>query len=402
MRSRSALRFGSPLLQVACATWAGMVLILGNHVDFDVYAAAGRRFLQGADPYAVAGELPFTYPPFALLLAAGFALAPWLFLAALGALTVIVPWATTRAVVGRSDAGPLVGTVLCCAAIIAEPVLRGLHLGQVNGLVVGLVVADFCLVPPRWRGYLTGIAAGIKLTPLVFGLVLLVRADWGALLRLGGTFLATVALGGLLVPDGPAVWSRLLSPQRVGDPAFIDNQSLRGLLDRAVGGPAPTWLWLLGVGAVLGVGVAVLWRSRRQPVIGSVLVCSLVGVLVSPISWSHHWLLLVPTIAWVAVFPPAPGLPWLRSLGGPWASRQPGSRSRPGWIARAQPTAGTVAVLGALSVTILGPHWWLPRAQWVSGPDTFGGQLLASCLTLVGILVLLALARPRVVTPRQE
>jgi alpha-1,2-mannosyltransferase len=337
-----------------------MVLIRGNHVDFDVYAAAGRRFLQGADPYAVAGELPFTYPPFALLLAAGFAAAPWLFLAALGALTVVVPWATTRAVVGRAGAGPLVGTVLCGAAIVAEPVLRGLHLGQVNGLVLGLVVADFCLMPPRWRGYLTGIAAGIKLTPLVFGLVLLVRADWGALLRLGGTFLGTVAVGGLLVPDGLAVWARLLSPRRVGDPAFIDNQSLRGLLDRAAGGPAPTWLWLLCVGAVLGVGVAVLWRSRRQPVIGSVLLCSLVGVLVSPISWSHHWLLLVPTIAWVAL-----------------SSRTP---SR----ARIRSAAHGVVVTVGIAVALLGPHWWLPRAQWESGPVTLGGQLLASSMTLVG------------------
>lgn len=370
MRARSRGSVAAVLLQAACAVVAGVVLLRGNHVDFDVYVAAGRHFLDGADPYAAAGELPFTYPPFALLLAVGFAAVPWLSLTVLAALTVIAAWASTRAVVGQFDTPALGGALLCGAAVVSEPVLRGLHLGQVNGLVLGLVVADFCLVPRRWRGVLTGIAAGIKLTPLVFALVLLVRADWRPLARLAGTFVATVAVGGLIVPDGFTVWTRLLTPSRVGNPAFVDNQSLRGLLDRALGAPTPTWLWLLCVVAVLGTGVVLLWRTRRDHVIAGVLVCSLVGVLASPISWSHHWLLLVPLIAWVALATSAP--------------RVGGSITH------------LTAVTVAGAVAVLAPHWWLPRSEWERAPYGLGGQLLASSMTLLGVgllLVLLLLTR---------
>ena len=156
-----------------------VVAVAGDHVDFDVYVRAGERWLGGLDPYAVRPELPFTYPPVAVPLSALLSLAPAVGLAVLSLLTLLTAGGgaaaaapatpTTRTTqTTRTTRGATVGVSLLAvaAAVVSEPVLRGLSLGQVNGLVVGLVLLDLLVVPPRWRGWLTGIAAGTKLTPL--------------------------------------------------------------------------------------------------------------------------------------------------------------------------------------------------------------------------------------------
>jgi alpha-1,2-mannosyltransferase len=121
--------------------------------------------LRAQDLYDTHGELPFTYPPFAALIAVVFATVPLLWLAVLSALTVgAAAWPTARVLRqahwNRSRIAIFVGLAICC-----QPVLRNLDLGQINGLVLGLVLVDVLLLPPRWRGVLVGLAAGIKLTP---------------------------------------------------------------------------------------------------------------------------------------------------------------------------------------------------------------------------------------------
>ena len=78
---------------------------------------------------------------------------------------------------------------------------------QINPLIMVLILADFLRPATRVpRGVLIGIAGGLKLTPLVFGLILLVRRDWKGIITLGATFLATIALGFVLLPQAsPAV-----------------------------------------------------------------------------------------------------------------------------------------------------------------------------------------------------
>ncbi|GAA5025812.1 hypothetical protein GCM10023258_19020 [Terrabacter aeriphilus] len=282
------------------ATWIG----LGDHVDLDVYRRAGERWLRGADPYATSGELPFTYPPVAAVLAAGIATAPVAGLALLSGATLVAAAAGVLATLGRTTRragpGPLTSPVVTPAvglvvglAVVSEPVLRGLQLGQVNGVVVGLVLLDLLVVPPNRRGWLTGVAAGIKLVPLVFVVHLLVRREFRSAARLVGAFGATVVLGWLVLPDASArYWGTLLlDTHRVGDPGFVDNQSLLGLATRVAPSAAGP-VWAVGAAVVVALGVVALGRARERAAVEGVVVCALVGLLVSPISWSHHWILL--------------------------------------------------------------------------------------------------------------
>ncbi|MER7071817.1 glycosyltransferase 87 family protein [Terrabacter sp. NPDC000476] len=282
------------------AVWTG----LGDHVDLDVYRRAGERWLRGADPYATSGELPFTYPPLAAVLAAGIAAVPLVGLALLGAATLVAAAAGAIAALGRETrrarsvpfttvvVTPAVGSVVGLA-VVSEPVLRGLQLGQVNGVVVGLVLLDLLVVPPNRRGWLTGLAAGIKLVPLVFVVHLLVRREFRSAARLVCAFGGTAVLGWLVLPDASArYWGALLlDTHRVGDPGFVDNQSLLGLATR-VAPSASVPVWAAGVAVVTVLGVVALGRARERAAVEGVVVCALVGLLVSPISWSHHWILL--------------------------------------------------------------------------------------------------------------
>ncbi|MEO7753420.1 MAG: glycosyltransferase 87 family protein [Terracoccus sp.] len=344
---------------------AVFVAITGDHVDFDVYVRAGERWLCGLDPYAVRAELPFTYPPVAVPFSALLALAPAVGLAVLSLLTVLAAGGGTAATLVPSTrtAGPrtTTGIVLLAVgvAVVSEPVLRGLSLGQANGLVVGLVLLDLLVVPLRWRGWLTGIAAGTKLTPLVFVLVPAFRRQWSTVARVVGGFAATVVLGALALPSGSGLyWGGLVADtDRVGGLAFVDNQSLRGVAERLAPEHATAW-WLLASTLVGVLGAVALHRRARQPVIEGLVVAGLVGLLASPISWSHHWLLL-PAAALLC------------------------ARERRRWVAG-----------GTLLVCLAAPHWYL-RAADLPAPLSV---LVDNSMILAGVLCLAALAlspRPR-------
>lgn len=301
------------LLALAICT-ALVVAGRGDLVDLDVYRRAGERWLAERDPYATRGELPFTYPPFAVVLATGAAIAPAAAVVVLGVFTAgvaaagaAVSWTTPvasrsgttrkghrRAVRRRKASARALGLpVVLAIAIASEPVLRSLHLGQVNGLVAGLVLCDLLVVPQRRRGWLTGLAAGIKLTPLIFLLHLALRREGGAIVRVWLAFGLTVVAGAAALPTSTlAFWSDLvLEPDRVGDPGFADNQSLLGAATRFI----PSWsvtAWVVGSLLVVSMAVVVQHRHRHGPPTLGVIATALTGLLISPISWSHHWLLL--------------------------------------------------------------------------------------------------------------
>jgi alpha-1,2-mannosyltransferase len=357
-------------LPAVAAVAACLVALRGGHVDYDVYVRAGRRVLRAEDLYDTHGELPFTYPPFAALVAVAFAMGPLLWLAVLSALTVgAAAWPTARALRQAAWTRSRIAVVVSLA-VCSEPVLRSLDLGQINGLVLGLVLADVLLLPPRWRGVLVGLAAGIKLTPLVLLLHFAVRREWSAVARCLAGFGAAVGVGFLALPSASLrFWGGLAAaPERVGNPGFIDNQSVRGVVERLdVAHPSLVWLGASVVVVVAG-GLA-LERLREADPLESVLVCLLVGVLVSPISWSHHWI-AAPALA--------AGL----------LARAGAMRSR------------AVQGLGALALTVLvvGPHWLVPGVEYESGPTTVLGQVLGSSVVGAGILILL-LVRGRLRSP---
>jgi alpha-1,2-mannosyltransferase len=189
------------------------------------------------------------------------------------------------------------------------------------------VLVDLVRPERRWSGVPVGLAAGIKLTPLVLVVLLLLVGRGAAATRAVVVFGGTVALGFMAVPAASAsYWSDgLVDARRVGPPGLAHNQSVYGALTRLLDGPPPTLLWLAVAGplAAAVLVVAAAWWRRGDRVLGTGL-GALAMLLASPVSWTHHWVWAVPIalalwersrwagVAWAAVFVARPVLwpPW--------------------------------------------------------------------------------------------
>jgi alpha-1,2-mannosyltransferase len=301
--------------------------------DLLVYQYGGREVLDGLsvlgsrDP---ATGLRFTYPPFAAIVMVPLAPLPaWVAAsvwtgASVGALAATV--LVVRRALDRPAPGWLVALVTC-GAFGLEPVWQNLAFGQVNLFLMLAALVDLVRPERRWSGMLVGVAAGLKLTPLVFVVLLLLVGRRAAAGRAALVFAGTVAVGFLVTPAAAATYwtDGLVHASRVGPPALAHNQSVYGALTRLLDGPPPTLLWLAVAGplsvAVLLVGAG--WWRRGDRVLGTCL-GAMAMLLASPISWSHHWVWAVPVAlvrwersrwagaAWTAVFVSRPILwpPW--------------------------------------------------------------------------------------------
>jgi alpha-1,2-mannosyltransferase len=320
---------GPVLVLVAVGAIAGA--LRGGFKDFFVYLSGGRAMLDGLPVYEsgdpVTG-LHFTYPPFAAVVMVPLALLPTWLAAALwtgasvGALAGVVV-AVSRAL-DRPAPGWLVA-LITGGALALEPVWQNLTFGQANLFLMLAVVVDLMRPARRWSGVLTGIAAGVKLTPLVFIVLLLLVGRRAAAGRAALAFAGTVAVGFLVMPSSAATYwaDGLVDARRVGPPGLAHNQSVYGALTRLLAGPPPTWAWLAVAGplalAVLVVGAG--WWRRGDRVLGTCL-AALAMLFASPISWSHHWVWAVPVAlalwtrnrwagaAWTVVFVARP-IVWL-------------------------------------------------------------------------------------------
>lgn len=273
-------------------------------IDLDVYVAAVRDLLAGHDIYATRTprwDLPFIYPPVAALLLVPVAFVPlWVVHVLWAVLTVLAQrLILRRAGVRRSGAVAAANVALVCAF---EPFRTTLGYGQVNTVLMALVVADLLPWPrrPGWfpRGALIGLAASIKLTPLAFVVFAFLVgrravAAWGL-----GMLAALTAVGVVVLPGESLVFARkVLTGDLYGDPLYVGNQSVSAVVAR-LGGTAPpvpqVALVAGGLAGLLALSVAVVWWRRSE----HVLAVGMVGVatcLASPLSWTHHyvWALLV-------------------------------------------------------------------------------------------------------------
>ncbi len=319
------------LLAAAGLGYAGWQLFghIPYRIDIDVYQMGGRAWMDGRPLYhgsdhgdvlfhtPIGINLPFTYPPLAAIMFCPFA---WLQMptasVAITALTLVLLVVSTAIVLTRLDVwatsswlpGPawlrrwwLAAVIVVPATLWLEPIASNFAFGQINVVLMTLVVAD--CVPRRtpWpRGVLLGLGIALKLTPAVFLLYFLLRRDGRAAVTALGSFVVATLVGFALAwKDSWEYWTYTLHhTDRIGEAALNTDQNVAGSLARLSLGQQPRFL--LWVAASLVILALTVWAMRRVLAAGEpmlALVCvALFGLLVSPVSWSHHWVWVLPVV----------------------------------------------------------------------------------------------------------
>ncbi|SBT52758.1 glycosyltransferase 87 family protein [Micromonospora auratinigra] len=271
--------------------------------------AAGHPLYDYVQPDRVQGALYFTYPPFAALLLRPFALLPLgVTVAIFTASTVLGVVVTTRwlvtPVIARHGLPRVFALTVAVLLVFAvESTRETITFGQINMLLVVLILADLLFAVPggrRWAGVGVGLATALKLFPGIFILYLLVTRRWRAALVASATATVATLLAAAVAPrDSWRFWTHeLWATDRVGRTDYTGNQSLFGLLSRLTAPEKPSQLpWLVLVLAVTAYG---LWRAARAARAGDALagltLTGLVGGLVSPITWTHHLYWFIPAV----------------------------------------------------------------------------------------------------------
>jgi alpha-1,2-mannosyltransferase len=321
------LRHAGWLLALSLAVHLVITVLATDMFDLKVYYQGSPSLLHGnlydfelhrSDPHAQL--LPFTYPPFAAAVFLPLAALPWpvaagiWHLLSLGALWLVVH--CSFRLLGHPDPGrpAMLWTAL---ALWLEPVRHSLDLGQIDLILAAIVLVGLTGRRSLAAGAGVGIAAGLKLIPAVTGLYFLAARKWRAAFWSAGVFLATVATAWVIDPkDSQRYWfHELYDTSRVGQLGSFENQSLRGAVARTLGhGGGASVLWgVLALAAVAGGLLALRAATRRGETLAMVVTAELLGLLLCPISWSHHYVWFLPALICLA--------------------HGPIRRSRAGWLA---------------------------------------------------------------------
>ena len=336
-------------------------------LDSFVYYEAVRQWLEGGDLYgwyALPSKhlWPFTYTPLAAWVIApltwmSYQSATVLLMVATPLCAAVTTYAVLRRLGMRTRAAHALAPWLALAGVIAlEPFPKTMEYAQVNAILMALVAVDLLLVPAhsRWRGALSGLAAAIKLTPAVAILVLLARREWRAAATMAGSAVGLTLLAGLAAPaeSWEFFTSAMWDPGRAGFADYSGNQNLKGAIARGL--PESAWNVAWAVCSLLAVVAAWLLCRRLDRLRGAdgaaggagqddglvlalqVSVVMVLGLLVSPISWSHHWVWCLPVLMSVTA--------------ATWR-----------WRSTALGIAGAAGVL----VFILAMQWWFPEQNHV-------------------------------------
>ncbi|HVB43478.1 MAG TPA: glycosyltransferase 87 family protein [Streptosporangiaceae bacterium] len=382
---------------VFCAALAAYLTDVAAHrggllawFDLNVYNDAGlitRQLPSYLYIWELSRTIKFTYTPFAAVVFAGGSFLPWAVLRWVMTIASLVSvpvtaWLTLGALGRRGASRAAAALAVGAVALWTEPVVKSLFLGQIEPLLLLLVVWDLTRDDRRrWKGVGIGIAAGIKLVPLLFIPYLLLAGRFRQAAVATATFAATFAIGFVVLP-GPSAsyWltGYFIRPGRTGGVDSLVNQSLLGMIARQVGGGVyaePFWLPVAVVVALGGVAAGAALNRAGKAVPGWVLV-GITSVLVSPISWDHHWVWIVPMLAMLA------GLA-MTAFG----------RDRWAYLTAALVTA---VVFGSWTAKYSGPDafvpsrgliGWFVQPRGTEATNLHGWQLLSWNLFVVGGLV---------------
>ena len=336
-------------------------------LDSFVYYEAVRQWLDGGDLYSWYANPPQHLWPFTYTPLAAWVIAPLTWMSyqsatvLLMAATPLCAAVTTHVVLRRLGVEPRTAHALApwlalVGVITLEPFPKTMEYAQVNAILMALVAVDLFLVPERsrWRGLLSGLAAAIKLTPAVAILVLLARREWRAAATMAGSAVGLTLLAGLAAPaeSWEFFTSAMWDPGRAGFADYSGNQNLKGAIARGL----PESAWNLTWAACSLLTVVAAWflcrrldrlRGDGGPAGGvgqddglilslQISVVMVLGLLISPISWSHHWVWCLPALMSVAA------ATWR------WRST----------------ALGVVDVAGCL-VFVLAMQWWFPEQNHV-------------------------------------
>ncbi|MDT9700048.1 glycosyltransferase 87 family protein [Streptomyces sp. P17] len=378
----SAVHRRTPVALGACAFsfaafWLAQRAADVSMIDLMVYRAEGATVREGGDLYALrttAAQLPPTYPPFAALMFTPLTLLDTASLRTLGtagnlALLVVFVRLSLR-LVGHARVEST--WWVAAAAVWCEPVWTTLRYGQINLLLAVLVLWDLSRRPgDRWAGVGIGLAAAAKLTPALFAVFLLATGVAARVRRGGGdpwlrhargaaaAFLtATLVTAAVLPRDSWRFWTRMVfEAGRVGHTEETANQALRGILARLLHTPEPGAPWAVTAAVVaaggLAVAVAAELRAERA---WAVTACAVTALLVSPVSWSHHWVWCVPLVLLL------------------------------GTHAYRAATAGALLVFGSYTL------WWVPHGRGRPELHQHTGELILSALYGIAGCAFLVLA----------
>jgi alpha-1,2-mannosyltransferase len=376
---------------LARLAWTYLASNGANFVDLHVYVGGAAMIDHPGSlyRYVYADQtpdfpLPFTYPPFAAVVFYPLHLLPFGLVAfcwTVGTMAALygVVRISQRLLGVASGEGRRLAMLWTGIAIWLEPLRSTFDYGQINVLLVlAVLLAAFSA---RWwlSGLLVGTAAGVKLTPAIAGLYFLGARRWGAAVFSAVVFFATIGVSALVVGDQTRYYftDLIFKTDRIGPICTIFNQSWRGAICRIYGhdaGYSPAVLIGITITAILSV---LAWRAMSRHAdqpdrLGRLLVVELFGLLLSPISWTHHWVWLVPLMIWLLHGPLSDrrgarilgwtwltlliiGVPWLLSFAQPsiWQNGRPWYQAWGGliYIVATLATLGWVAASGRRATT---------------------------------------------------
>ncbi|GAA2403459.1 hypothetical protein Cme02nite_74820 [Catellatospora methionotrophica] len=302
------------VLALATAVGLFIALIPGHRGWFDVlvyYGAVNDWVHEGGSLYGylVPGtHYGFTYPPFAAVVMLPMSMLGWHTVIAVNvaltavACALVLYWLVDP--IAREHGWPRLFTfgIAVCLLAALQPARDTVSFGQVNLILVALVLTDAWLLTSgrgRWAGIGIGLAAAIKLTPAIFIGYLLLAGRRRAAVTASATAAAATLLAVLVAP-GPSwtFWTSAFGDTgRIGDLFYISNQSLRGVIARLDPEHSHPVFWLVTVVCALVVwGWRVRRAARAGDVWGGFALTGLAACLVSPVTWVHHLVWVVPAL----------------------------------------------------------------------------------------------------------
>lgn len=340
----------------------------GMPLDLSVYRWGGQAIRHDGLLYQVpaVGNLLFTYPPFAAVLFAPLSMLPPILeqlIWTLGSIAAVVYICRTCLRLSGLPVTTLLLSTAVAASLVLEPVRHTFALGQINLFLLALVLWDMSLLARgRRAGVGIGLAAAVKLIPGLFIVLLLISRRFQSAATATATFLGCALVGALIAPAASAEYWRheVFDTGRVGV-TYISNQSVYAAASRLFGSPGNVGDWyvlLVGALGVLGLATATRFARRGEWLLAATA-CGTTALVVSPVSWTHHWV---------------------------WAA--------PGLLILVQGTR-RMRIAGAAGylLFVVAPLWWTPRngqplEYGFHGPLT----LVANCYLVAGTTFLFYLA----------